>query len=261
MIRSKYCSLFNVLVLSCTIYMSPSSPVFSEEIVRNVKSNQVPREIIKSGFNKFIRERWTNAKSYGAQIVIDPPGGVVDKALRMELRYGDCGQERKWNDCAHNNERIEFAKYNAFRSGQRTSYEWSMFFAPGFSSRGAGQVIVTQFSMMGANSHPFQFSVRNGSLVALKRVESTDWNYESLVKRIISSRSLTGRWHDIKVDAKWSSGADGHFFVWVNGEMAYQWRGRTLGVGNTGSIKIGMYRQKVTSKAPTLIMYLANLSE
>lgn len=233
----------------------------AETVTRDVKSGQPPREVVGRGFRDFVRETWDPARPYGARIVADPPGNLSSKALRLELRFGDCGRERKWDDCAYNNERVEFAKYNAFKHGQRKKYEWYVYLAPGFSDKGAQQIIVTQFSMMGVNSHPFQFAVRGNKLIALKRVESTDWNYESLVRTIIPASKLTGRWHKINVDAKWSTRDDGHFLVWVNEVAVYQWQGRTLGQGTVGSIKLGMYRNKVRPSAPPVVMYLAGIRE
>lgn len=248
-------------ILTSFFLPAPFATVEAETVTRAIRSGQPPREVVGRGFRNFVRETWEPARLYGAQIVADPPGGLRGKAVRMELRYGDCGRERKWDDCAHNNERVEFAKYNAFRHGQRKKYEWYIYFSPGFSDKGSQQVIVTQFSMMGANSHPFQFAVRGNKLVALKRVESTDWSYESLVRTIIPARNLTGRWHKVNVDAKWSTGDDGHFRVWVNDVSVYQWQGRTLGVGSVGKVKIGMYRNKVRSSAPPIVLYLAGIKE
>lgn len=252
--------LFLLLLAACLTSTSLDTAQ-AETITRDVKSGQSPREVVGRGFRDFVRETWNPARSYGARIVVDPPGNLSSKAVRMELRYGDCGRERKWDDCAHNNERVEFAKYDAFKHGQRKKYEWYVYFAPGFSDKGAQQIIVTQFSMMGANSHPFQFAVRGNKLIALKRVESTDWKYESLVRTIIPAGKLTGRWHKVNVDAKWSTGDDGHFVVLVNDVGVYDWRGRTLGTGKAGSIKLGMYRQKVRPSAPTAVMYLTGIKE
>ncbi|WP_170419191.1 heparin lyase I family protein [Ruegeria atlantica] len=246
-------------VLMAALTLGVVDTVEAETIIRNVKSGQSPREVVGRGFRDFVRETWVPARSYGAQIVADPPGNLNGKAVRMELRYGDCGREKKWDDCARNNERVEFAKYDAFKHGQRKKYQWYVYFAPGFSDTGAQQIIVTQFSMMGANSHPFQFAVRGNKLIALKRVESTDWNYESLVRTIIPAGNLTGRWHKINVDAKWSTNDDGHFIVWVNDAAVYQWTGRTLGDGTVGKFKLGMYRNKVRSSAPPVVLYFAGI--
>jgi len=253
--------LFALASLILSLSFAGAEISHAETVTRNVKNGQPPREVVGRGFRDLVREKWNPARDYGAQIVTNPPGGLSGKAVRMELRYGDCGREKKWDDCAHNNERVEFAKYSAFRDGQRKRYEWYVYFEKGFSSKGAQQVTVTQFSMMNANSHPFQFVVRGGDLVALKRVESTDWNYESLVRRIIPASSLTGRWHKINVDAKWSTSDNGHFIVWVNDSPVYQWKGRTLGEGTVGKIKLGMYRNKVRSSAPPIALYLSGIRE
>ncbi len=256
MLRFAVITAFAVLAFSITPH-----ELEAESITRAVKSGQAPKEVVGKGFRNLVREKWTPARAYGAQIVANPPGNLNGKAVRMELRYGDCGRERKWDDCSKNNERVEFAQYSAFKNGQRKKYEWYVYFAPGFTDRGAQQIIVTQFSMMGANSHPFQFAVRGNKLIALKRVESTDWNYESLVRTMIPASSLTGRWHKINVDAKWSTSDDGHFIVWVNDAVVYQWKGRTLGTGTVGKIKLGMYRQKVGPSAPPAILYLSGIKE
>lgn len=250
-----------ILLIILTFVFSLPAIAHAETVTKDIKSKQSPREIIDRGFRGLIREKWSNAKPYGAQIVTDPPGGLPSKALRMELRYGDCGKERKWDDCKHRNERVELSKYNAFKVGQRKQYEWKVYFAPGFSERGSQRVIVTQFSMMGVNSHPFQFLVRNGRLEARKKVESTEWGYESLVRTLIPRSSLTGRWHHVKVDAKWTLDDTGHFFVWVNDKPVYQWKGRTLGEGTKGKVKLGIYRHKTSPSAPPIVMYLANLNE
>lgn len=259
--RSKYCSLFIGIVLTFTAYMASSPPVFSEEIVREIKSGQGPKGVIRKGFRGAKREKWTNAKPYGMQIVSNPPGGVYPKAVRMELRYGDCGREKKWDDCKRNNQRVELTQENAYGPGKVSRYSWGMYFPKSFSTAGSEQVIVTQFSAMGGKYHPFQFYVKNGGLMARKRVESADWNYESLVKTIIPSSQLRGRWHQIEVDARWSEKSDGYFLVKVNGKRAYQWSGQTLSVRGKGKIKLGLYRIKLNSSAPPIVVYFADLFE
>jgi len=248
-------------ILMAVLTFGIVDPLESETVTREVKSGKSPREVVGHGFRNFERGTWRPAKPYGALIVADPPGGLNGKALRMELRYGDCGRERKWDDCAQGNERVEFARYNAFKHGQRKKYQWYIYFAPGFTDRGSEQIVVTQFSMMGANSHPFQFAVRGNKLIALKRVENTDWNYESLVRTIIPASNLTGRWHKVNVDAKWSTGDNGHFLVWVNDAPVYQWKGRTLGTGTVGKIALGLYRKKPRNNAPPAVLYLFGIKE
>lgn len=236
-------------------------PVASETVVKSVKGKQSPRDVIVSGFRGLEREKWTNEKTYGMQIVKDPPGGGYSKAVRMELRYGDCGQVKDWDDCKQRNQRVELTKENAFKAGQTKKYAWSMYFPKSFSTAGSEQIVVTQFSMMGGKYHPFQFYVKNGGLMARKRVESADWNYESLVKTIVPSSHLRGRWHRIEVDAKWSLKSDGIFQVRVDGKLVYDWKGATLSEPKPGKIKLGMYRIKLNSKAPPVVAYFAGLVE
>ena len=69
---------------------------------------------------------------------------------------------------------------------------------------------------------------------------------------------MRGRWSDFLVHVKWTSGNNGFFRVYVNGEVEarYDWSGPTKrrGYGDV-FFKFGMYTVKVTDEIPARVVY------
>jgi hypothetical protein len=46
-------------------------------------------------------------------------------------------------------------------------------------------------------------------------------------RRLIRNDDMSGKWHDILINAKWSKKDDGFFKVWVNDKLKYDYKGPT----------------------------------
>jgi hypothetical protein len=86
------------------------------------------------------------------------------------------------------------------------------------------------------------------------RVDTNNGTFGKDVRTIIPEKDLRGRWHDIRVEAYWRNKNDGYFRVYADGNLAYDFKGRTT-VAKRLFYKLGIYRLSATAESPPLVMY------
>jgi hypothetical protein len=63
------------------------------------------------------------------------------------------------------------------------------------------------------------------------------------IKKIINSEKLFGQWNDFIVNVNWTSNVkEGFFKLWVNGQLAYHYIGRTVAPDDQITVQFGIYR-------------------
>lgn len=154
--------------------------------------------------------------------------------------------------CEAGSQRTELNASGVEYNGEEKWYAWSIYHK--------------DYQWLGGNVAPLegQFKALSGPLVMDFRLDyerglvATFDHFEGWNPTVIIPKSrINNRWHDIRVHAKWSSGADGIFQIWVNGELKVDRRGANF-AGDAILFRYGVYAPEVvfrTSNDPTQVVY------
>lgn len=204
--------------------------------------------------------RITALPPYGVEIVSKPfPVRTGSKALRMELRRGDCGKFRSGtDDCLHGNERVEMVTSDDdFMSvNSKGTYGWSFYLEPDWNPTDLCEIVMGQFHQVGQFNPAFQFFYQShgAGLHVKSRVGTNNGTLGKDIRTIIPEKELRGKWHDIRVDSYWRRKSDGYFRVYVDGVLAYDFKGSTT-TAKQVYFKIGIYRLAAELESPNLVVY------
>jgi hypothetical protein len=167
------------------------------------------------------------------------PGSRRGSVQRFEVRPGDCTS----HDCYRDRERSELGEEDASsRVGDEYWYEFSFYLPKDFPNIYPAKTALGQFHQKGVTSPPvlFQYGIPQGSDTSSYYL---DLNQTKLGHfPLISERSLRGRWHDIRVHARWSTAADGLIRVYVNGRLTADVAGPNTTHVSPIYFKYGVYR-------------------
>ena len=176
------------------------------------------------------------------------------QSIRFERRTGYCGGD----DCGWNSERTELGTDGVDRPGDNTWYAWSVYHqnyqflnnvAPvhgQFKTRNDGHQLAF-----------FNMDASRGMVVNFDEFEG--WRGS---KVIIPKSQISNKWNDIRVYAKWSTGADGIFRIWVNGVLKVDRRGRNMVNSDPVMFRFGIYAPQVNRAGtgrPTQVVYYDEL--
>lgn len=202
----------------------------------------------------------THFKDYGYEVVSAADGHPVragEKSIRFEIRAGDCGWTRGWNDCETDRERHELhtARYDTWTSGDRW-YHWSIFFPEDHPLVDPALVILGQFHQL--ESHPV-WLFHNGS-GGYHVTNFTTGRPVGGLQRVLTDSEMRGKWTDVLIQVRWSDENDGYFRVWVNGEKAprFAWSGPTKKPHREVYFRFGIYRAYLSRRPggePTQVVY------
>lgn len=214
----------------------------------------------------------SSPKQYAFAVVSGEDGHPVrsgDSSLRFEVRSGDCGWIGSWNDCSTRRERRELRQADNLNSGERW-YHWSIWLPAEYPVIWQSKrTNLGQFHNKGHRHPPFMFrvsgeaEVKDGKYVFAEYymvMNHLDPAYKTrhIANKLLSLDDMRGRWSDFLAHVKWTSGDEGFFRVYVNGqsEPAYEWFGPTQR-RNFSSVffKFGIYTTDVTAEMPTRIVY------
>jgi len=203
---------------------------------------------------KFRKELPGNFKEYGYQTVSKTNGFPVrdgTKAIRIEVRNGDCGFEfdGSWSDCDNDRERHE-VRSQGF-SGQKYLY-FSVFIPTdfqvldGYANTSIAQIYADTKNKADPMAPVLMFKFSGGdrlkieNSVILPTVETVS---------IIDLSDMQGRWNDFLIYANWTDQDDGFIYIFRDGEASpiYKWKGATLQQGfNEANFKFGVYRSHIS---------------
>jgi len=188
---------------------------------------------------------WGTFKSHGHNPHNPYHVGVVGRghpvragaeSIRFEVRPGQCGT----NDCGWKSERSELIMANFDRPGNDTWYAWSIYHQNYKTLNGGVSPTHGQFKTMNGG-HQYAFFIIEPRGMVLKMDEFEGVRPEVL----IPASQLSNKWHDIRVHAKWSTGADGIFQVWVDGKMIVNRHGQNAINNDPIAFRFGLYRSQV----------------
>ena len=189
------------------------------------------------------------------------PVRLGSKSLRFEIRSGDCHQRRPglYNDCKATppSERHEFNEnWDKTTTIKGTTWHFhSMYLPEDTPEINSEWITMGQFHNIETSYPPINFDLKGRSLQLVSRfacqhpkkykknVPCHSDDPENRIVEIIDNDNLFGKWNDFIINAKWSSDKKkGYFKLWVNGKLAYHFKGITVAKGNQGIFMFGIYR-------------------
>ena len=200
----------------------------------NSLNNKIERGNFREGF------RSLNNTSHGYKVIADPTGSApTPNVEKFEVRHGDCGVIDSWSDCATDRERSEIHTGSDNYEGSEYWYGWSLYLPSDFPDLYPVNQTLGQFHQegnpLGCSSFLFEKSW-HGLIIDRQFLCRARDEVE-----ILSNKELFGNWNKFEVHAKWSNKDDGYFDIYVNGELKYNWKGRTMN-GTVVYMKYGIYR-------------------
>ena len=182
-----------------------------------------------SGFKK-VHKSLTGKyyKDYGMQVVDKKDGHPVragEQSIRFEIRDGDCGKDPDgWSDCKGDRERHELSvagKKDLMSKGEYW-FSWSLFFPKDHQNLWPLSNNYGQFHQKDG-APVFMFKELRSGYSVVRTIGDVDYDE----RRLIRNDDMSGKWHDILINAKWSKKDDGFFKVWVNDKLKYDYNGPT----------------------------------
>ena len=188
--------------------------------------------------NQYKKSLFNNFKKHGVCIVEKSKGHPTrlgQESLRFEVKSGDCGYNKGWDDCKKDRERHEL-------SGNRHSdgeywYAWSIYLPKDFKNIYPTKLAMGQFHQ--SKGHVvWMFQNADGGYF----VDNQVYGRTSRTDRILNQEEMLSRWNDILINANWTDKNIGFFRVWVNGKLSYKYNGPTKSKGKKVYQKFGVYR-------------------
>jgi len=202
---------------------------------------------------------WTHGNIPRHRWAVDVVGGghprrAGAQSIRFERRTGYCGGD----DCGWNSERTELGTDGVDRPGDNTWYAWSVYHQ-NYQFLDNVSPIHGQFKTRndGHQLAFFNMDASRGMVVNFDEFEG--WSGS---KVIIPKSQIPNKWNDIRVYAKWSTGADGIFRIWVNGVLKVDRRGRNMVNSDPVMFRFGIYAPQVNRAGagrPTQVVYYDEL--
>jgi hypothetical protein len=177
------------------------------------------------------------------------------QSIRFEVRPGQCGG----GDCGTNqSERVELSVGANEYTGKNYWYAWSVYFK-NFRPIDPVSPTVGQFRI-GRVPTAIEFTTFLASSNGLEAFFTIDRKTKSY--RVVPYNQLSNKWHDILVNAKWSTGADGFFKIWWNGKLQVNHKGRNvIDRKNDRLFRFGLYRSNMYRKPGNKITHIVYYDE
>lgn len=216
---------------------------------------QLPNDVASGFGGVWLKSMENGFKKHGFKIVSSPePVRLGTKAIKFEVRPGDCGNNGGWDDCKNDRERHELSQIKNFQKhGDNHWYAWSIYFPADIEPIYPTKMHLGQFHQVKNNvlfllswkplGNSGGYIVDNQSPGNGRTIQT-----ETIVPTIgdESGLSLKGRWIDILIHAKWSHNTDGFFRVYADHELKYNWDGQTIARGDRSHFKFGIYRSFIS---------------
>lgn len=202
-------------------------------------------------------KRSLNNTPWGHAVVNHPVRkGAVSE--RFELRAGDCSSQPGWSDCDKDRERTELSELAPYTPvGVNVWYAWSFLLDSSWVDITPVTTTIGQFHQRDQSTPVVLFVQRNNQL--LMRLESAKDLYPTNnIFTILSAPMLMAGWHDVVVNAKWSTANDGLIKVWVDGRMVLSLTGVNTKYDTPVYFKYGIYRSfvsRTSHRPPHVIWY------
>ena len=219
--------------------------------VAGSRIEKLPQDVVSGDKFSKANNKYNTYKKYGMQVVDKKDGHPVragNKSIRFEVRAGDCGQSNDFDDCKTNRERHELSG----RGKNSAWLAWSIYLPKDFIHEDSAELCLGQLYESGGNKDqpPWMFMMSKGGYYVNNK---TSGPYGET--NLLTNEQMLGKWNDILINVKWSSKV-GFFKIWVNNELAYDYKGLTKRAAGKVNFKFGIYRYSVfIEDHPTQIVY------
>lgn len=237
-------------------FLKKKVPQYTKE---EINYTLVDRQLLdKIMFNSTVRS--LNDADHGYNIVKDPTGNAPSPVVeRFEVRSGDCFETHDWSDCKNDRERSELMEPGApNKEGKTFWYGWSLYVPEEFPNVYPTKVAIAQFHQRPNPRKPaWMFQNHTGGLWINRQLGSDEY------VKLIDDADLRGKWHKFVLHVHWSKKRDGFFKIWVNDELKYEHKGRTMSKP-IAFFKYGIYRSFLSrsgGNVPTQIVYFSNVKK
>jgi hypothetical protein len=193
---------------------------------------------------------------------VSAPTRAGDTALMFRVSAGQCRGNVSFDDCGAGRERSEIRDTRPVPLSQEQWYAVSMFIPAGTTGIDPAVTGLMQWQDTGGSGEitlGLSLYAREG--IELVQDDPTTQQRDDMapprpmvIKSIVPASQVNNRWHDIRVQAVWSTGADGLINVWLNDRLVHSHRGRNLNRNVAPTFKFGVYRSglnRLDGPAPT----------
>ena len=155
------------------------------------------------------------------------------ESLRFKVKPGDCGDE----DCKTGRERSEVEMSSRDLHGRAYWYAWSVYFK---NYKTIKNIAVHHGQWKQYNTglmYPTFSKMSRGLYIEFGK------DYGKYKKYlIIPNKEFRNKWHDLRVQVKWSTRSNGFFKLWRNGKLLVNRKGRNVKSKDPLSFRFGIYR-------------------
>jgi hypothetical protein len=194
--------------------------------------------------------RIENANRLNRAMSVSTTTRAGETALMFRVADGQCRGNPTFDDCSAGRERAEMIDRAPVALNQEEWYAVSMYIPTGTTgidpavtglmqwqdTRGSGEITLglSLFAREGIEL------VQDDPTT--QQIDDMDPPRPMVMKSILPASQVQDRWHDIRVQAVWSTGEDGLLNVWLNDRLVHSHRGRNLNRNVAPTFKFGIYR-------------------
>jgi len=251
--------MIKVLIILFSILFFNLSAQAESKSLHKLKERSLPKDVASGA--KWSASVAKGMRPHQIQLVNSKDGHPVrsgNQSIRFEIREGDCGYGYGgYNDCENDRHRSELSQYQKNNRGFRHKFfAWSIYLPEDFVSVDPVLLVMCSIhqSFKGqkyskAPSVMFQFN--NGGYW-INRLIDGFWqekdSYSGYFKKnahLIDTKDMIGKWTDVVLEFKSTKKKNGIIRVWINGELKYDYKGRTSD-GGRNYYKFGLYQTWVS---------------
>ncbi len=193
---------------------------------------------------------------------VSSPTRTGDTALMFSVSDGQCAGNRTFDDCGSGRARSEIVDRSSVALNREEWYAFSVFVSEGTRGIDPANLILAQWQdTRGSGEITLGFNLYRADGIIITQDDPTTQQVDDMRppplmvdKTIVPPSRVNNRWHDIRVQAVWSTGENGLINVWVNDRLVHSHTGRNLNRDVAPSFKFGVYwsgLQKLSNPAPT----------
>ena len=148
------------------------------------------------------------------------------------------------SDCGENSVRSEISEWGHYQP-KESWYRWNVFLPNDFPIQEGGKLLLGQWHNGECPHVSFTSPGKANGVLYFETMKTWQGDCKDTMRIPFTSiQELRGKWTEFVMLAKWSNKADGRFQIYINGELAMKWNGRTLTKGKESRnyVKVGIYQ-------------------
>ena len=148
------------------------------------------------------------------------------------------------SDCGENSVRSEISEWRHHQP-KESWYRWNVFLPNDFPIQEGGKLLLGQWHNGECPHVSFTSPGKANGVLYFETMKTWQGDCKDTMRIPFTSiQELRGKWTEFVMFARWSNKADGKFQIYINGELAMNWNGRTLTKGKESRnyVKVGIYQ-------------------